>query len=55
MHIYFHVLYLCKYCVCMFVEILTPLVLEAQRQFNFSHIVIGAGAFGKVSTYELLF
>jgi electron transfer flavoprotein alpha subunit len=28
-------------------EALTPLILEAQKQFNFSHILTGAGAFGK--------
>ena len=32
-----------------FTEALTPLVLETQKQFNFSHIVAGASAMGKVS------
>lgn len=30
-------------------EELTPLVLETQKQFNFTHICAGASAFGKVS------
>lgn len=29
-------------------ESLTPLVLATQKQFNFTHIVAGASAFGKV-------
>ncbi|XP_003386426.1 PREDICTED: probable electron transfer flavoprotein subunit alpha, mitochondrial [Amphimedon queenslandica] len=28
-------------------ETLTPLILETQKQFNFTHILAGAGAFGK--------
>lgn len=28
-------------------EALTPLILETQKQFNFSHVLAGAGAFGK--------
>ena len=31
-----------------FIEVLTPLILETQKQFNFTHIITGAGAFGKV-------
>ena len=31
-----------------FLETLTPLILETQKQFNFTHILAGAGAFGKV-------
>ena len=27
---------------------MTPLVLDTQKQFNFTHIFAGAGAFGKV-------
>lgn len=30
-------------------EELTPLILETQKQFNFTHICAGASAFGKVS------
>lgn len=30
------------------IETLTPLILETQKQFNFTHILAGAGAFGKV-------
>lgn len=33
----------------MHTEVLTPLILEAQKQFSFTHILAGAGAFGKVS------
>ena len=34
----------------MFVaEALTPLILESQKQFNFTHVLAGAGAFGKVT------
>jgi len=29
-------------------EAITPFILEAQKQFNFSHILAGATAFGKV-------
>ena len=29
-------------------EALTPLVLETQKQFNFTHILAGATAMGKV-------
>ena len=32
----------------LFPEAITPLVLETQKQFNFSHILAGASAFGKV-------
>jgi len=28
-------------------EMLTPLILASQKQFNFTHIVAGATAFGK--------
>ena len=31
-----------------FSEALTPLVVETQKQFNFSHILAGASAAGKV-------
>ena len=31
-----------------FTEAITPLVLDTQKQFNFSHILAGATAFGKV-------
>ena len=30
-------------------EALTPLILETLKQFNFSHVLAGAGAFGKVT------
>ena len=30
-------------------ESFTPLLLETQKQFNYTHIFAGAGAFGKVS------
>lgn len=33
-------------------EELTPLILETQKQFNFTHICAGASAFGKVSNGE---
>lgn len=33
----------------MFSEELTPLILETQKQFSFTHICAGASAFGKVS------
>lgn len=29
-------------------EAITPLILETQKQFNFTHILSGATAFGKV-------
>lgn len=32
----------------VFLEALTPLLLAAQKQFKFSHIVAPATAFGKV-------
>ena len=32
----------------MLPEALTPLLLDAQKQFNFTHVVAGASAFGKV-------
>ena len=32
-----------------FSEALTPLVLAMQKQFNFSHVLAGATASGKVS------
>lgn len=36
-------------------EALTPLLLEAQKQFTFTHVITGASAFGKVSlTYFLI-
>lgn len=38
----------------IFPEAVTPVVLEAQKQFNFSHIVAGASAFGRVSYSELI-
>ncbi len=31
-------------------ESMTPLVIATQKQFNFSHILAGANAFGKVIT-----
>lgn len=34
--------------VLFFLEALTPLLLAAQKQFKFSHIVAPATAFGKV-------
>lgn len=34
----------------MSVESLTPLIVEAQKQFKFTHILADAGAFGKVSS-----
>ncbi len=30
-------------------EAVTPLLLETQKQFNFTHIIAGASAFGKVT------
>lgn len=30
-------------------EALTPLLLDAQKQFSFTHVLAGASAFGKVS------
>ena len=30
-------------------EALTPILLEAQKQFTFTHVITGASAFGKVS------
>lgn len=36
------------YMYLMYVEAITPLILETQKQFNFTHILTGAGAFGKV-------
>lgn len=30
-------------------EAITPLLLETQKQFSFTHILAGASAFGKVS------
>lgn len=38
----------CK-LVFLFSEELTPLVLETQKQFKYTHICAGASAFGKVS------
>ena len=38
-----------KDCCHFSIEAITALVLEAQKQFNFTHILTGAGAFGKVS------
>lgn len=37
-------------------EAITPLILETQKQFNFTHILSGATAFGKVClyTYDIL-
>ena len=29
-------------------EAVTPLLLDAQKQFNFTHVIAGASAFGKV-------
>lgn len=34
-------------------EELTPLLLETQKQFNFTHICAGASAFGKVSDWKM--
>lgn len=39
-------------------ENLTPLILESQKQFSFTHLVAGGTAFGKVSVllgWEVLF
>lgn len=33
-------------------EALSPLILEAQKQFQFSHILSGASAMGKVAFYR---
>ena len=30
-------------------EALSPLLIEAQKQFSFTHVISGASAFGKVS------
>ncbi len=30
-------------------EALTPLLLDAQKQFSFTHVIAGASAFGKVN------
>lgn len=38
--------------IFLFSEELTPLVLETQKQFKFTHICAGASAFGKVSNGE---
>lgn len=35
-------------------EALAPLVLEAQNQFNFTHILSNASAFGKVSVVTMI-
>ena len=34
-------------------ESVSPLILAAQKQFSFSHILSGASAVGKVSDFEL--
>lgn len=36
-------------------EAMSPLVLEAQKQFNFTHIFSNASAFGKVCGIDLCF
>ena len=41
-------LFLCYHLYSHFTESLTPLVLETQKQFSFSHIVAGATAMAKV-------
>lgn len=33
-------------------EAITPLIVETQKQFNFTHILSGATAFGKVLCYN---
>ena len=36
-------------------EAVTPLVLETQKQFNFTHILAPATAFGKVLTLNIFY
>lgn len=40
------------YSIWLSLEELTPLILETQKQFSFTHICAGASAFGKVSNRQ---